>query len=253
MILFLTYHKVLPAHGNTPKEFYTVTTDQFERHLTLLQDHGMRPLALESLLAGSPPAGPRYLISFDDGTRDHVEQVLPILQRRTCRALFFVPTAKLNRPGQLTDGQVRELAAAGQIIGSHSHEHRRLDRLRDEDIRAQLDLSLRIVADLVGAKPICFAPPGGYMNQRVETVALESGLRVIRTMRWGYNQRLDLTRLETVSPNRFTTEAGFRRFLGCRGRRSAYFAKEFSKRILPERSYHWLRDCVSSYQWGSSL
>ena len=244
MILFLTYHKVQPSIGSGPGEFYTLTPDQLESQLTMLHDAGFRPLKLESLLAARLPAERYYLLSFDDGTSDHVEHVLPISDRHDCRAIFFVPTAKLNRPGRLTDAEVSELAKNGQIIGSHSHEHRRLDKLGDAAIRTQLDLSQRILGDLVGAKPVCFAPPGGYMDQRVRAIAVETGLRVIRTMRWGYNKRLDLTRLETVSPNRFTTEADFRRVLELRGRRLSYVVKEATKRLLPERTYAWLRDLV---------
>ncbi len=241
MILFLVYHKLRSSRGTGAEEFYTVLPAQLEDHLATLQTGGWRPIHPADLSAARLPAEPCYVITFDDGTSDHVELVLPLLQRYRCPAIFFVPTAKLNRPGQLTAGQLRDLAAAGQVVGSHGHEHRRLDRLRDGDIRAQLGASRRILADRLGVEPECFAPPGGYMDERVRAIALETGLRVIRTLRWGYNQLLDLTRIEAFSPNRFTTAAAFGCLLAPRRQGLAYASKQMGKWILPEQSYQWLR------------
>ena len=110
-----------------------------------------------------------------------------------------MPTAKLDRAGYLTSKLVTELSRAGQTIGLHSHEHRRLDWLGEEDIRVQMQLSHRIIEDLTGEPPVFFAPPGGYMNRRIRDIALETGIRVIRTTRWGYNPNPDLTRWNASS------------------------------------------------------
>src|SRR6266700_3879170 len=59
MILFLTYHKVLRGVESTP-EFYTVRAEQLQRHLEMLGQSGLRPLALRELLGDGgvhPSAG----------------------------------------------------------------------------------------------------------------------------------------------------------------------------------------------------
>jgi peptidoglycan/xylan/chitin deacetylase (PgdA/CDA1 family) len=244
MILVLTYHKVL--RGPDPEsKFYTLQAGQLERQLELLAQSGLRALSPENLVGSEPLPQRAYFLSFDDGTADHCEVVLPVLARYGCRAVFFVPTAKLDRAGYLTSKQVTELSRAGQTIGLHSHEHRRMDRLGEEDIRAQMQRSHRIIGDLTGERPVFFAPPGGYMNRRIRDIALETGVRVIRTTRWGYNQKADVAALECIQVTRHFSEADFRRLLEFR-RRSAvlYAAKEIIKKMIPSRAYESLRDMV---------
>lgn len=244
MILVLTYHQVL--RGRDPESrFYTIQAGQLERHLELLAQSGLHALTPEQLVGLERPSQPAYLLTFDDGTADQYEVVLPLLGRYGCRAVFFVPTAKLDRAGYLTSKQVAELSQAGQTIGLHSHEHRRLDTLGEEDIRVQMQKSHHIVKQLTGERPVFFAPPGGYMNRRIRSIALETGVRVIRTTRWGYNRKPDWAGLQCVMVNRHFTEREFRRVLEFR-RRSVvlYAAKEIVKKTIPSRAYESLRGMV---------
>ncbi len=248
MLLFLTYHKI--CANASAQDFYSVSRDRFVKHLDALAAAGLAPQPLSPASAATASTTVRSYLSFDDGTQDHCEVVLPLLKQAGLRAVFFVPTAKLDRPGYLTRAQLRELAETGQTVGCHSHEHKRMDTMRPDEVQRQFELSRKILREVIGTEPWIFAPPGGYMDKRVRAIALETGLRVIRTMRWGYNKRLDLTRLETVSPNRFTTEADFRRVLELRDRRFSYVVKEASKRLLPERTYARLRDFVHQFPRG---
>ena len=104
-----------------------------------------------------------------------------------------------------------------------------------------MQLSHQIIGNLVGAPPVFFAPPGGYFNRRIRDIALESGIRVIRTMRWGYNQVPDLAALQCIPVNRHFTDEEFRRVLEFRRRSALYAAKEITKKIIPSRAYQSLR------------
>jgi len=261
MILFLTYHKVLTQAEESP-EFYSITAEQLERHLELLQESGFRILPPPELLELSNCCGrkavapessisnsrPVCVLSFDDGTVDHFETVLSVLARRKCRGLFFVPTHKLNRPGYLQTGQLSEICRAGHEIGSHGHEHRRLDRLPEEDIRVQLEISQQRLAAIVGAPVRFFAPVGGFITPLVRDIALESGARAIRTMRWGYNHHPSLSALECIPLNRHVREPEFRRILSGRRRRMIFTGKELAKKILPGRAYERLRKAFFSFR-----
>jgi peptidoglycan/xylan/chitin deacetylase (PgdA/CDA1 family) len=244
MILVLTYHKVVC--GPSPdSEFYTIQAEQLERHLELLAQSGLHALSPDKLVGFEPPSPGAYILSFDDGTVDHYEVVLPVLARHRCGAVFFVPTAKLDQPGYLTSNRVTEMSRAGQTIGLHSHEHRRMDELGEEEVRRQMQLSHQIIVGLTGKQPAIFAPPGGYINRRVRDSALESGIRVIRTMRWGYNQNPNFSALECVPINRHLTEGKFRRVLEFRqGSAMLYATKQLAKSLLPSRTYNSLRDIV---------
>ena len=251
MMLVLTYHKVAGRPQNAD-EFYTVTAEQLDRHLELLAQNGFQVVSPRGLLesnrsdqiggkGGKHPA----LLTFDDGTVDHYEVVQPLLERYGCRAVFFVPTSKLNRPGYVTSEQAAELNRAGNVLGLHSHEHCRLDWLPEEDIRVQMEVSRQKLADLVGERPVMFAPPGGFIDRRVRNICIETGVQLIRTMRWGYNRRLDKMALECVPVNRFVTENGFLKVLGFERRQAwLYAAKEISKKMISARAYERLRGFV---------
>jgi peptidoglycan/xylan/chitin deacetylase (PgdA/CDA1 family) len=162
MILFLTYHKVV-REPEARAEFYTIRAEQLERQLELLARSGLEPIAPHQLRDNKGPSRNTYILSFDDGTQDHFDVVLPILARYKLRGIFFVPTAKLDRPGYLRAETVKALSRAGHAIGCHSHEHRRLDWMMEEDIRVQLELSQQILGRITGEPPVIFAPPGGLI------------------------------------------------------------------------------------------
>src|SRR5436190_2003570 len=114
-MLILTYHHVWKSLRDAPRDFYSVDAEQLRSHLDVLASHGSRPGSLADFLAGT--AAPRdYLCTFDDGTSDHYDVVHPLLSERDHRAVFFVPTARIDQPGGMTSPQVRALAAAGHEI-----------------------------------------------------------------------------------------------------------------------------------------
>ncbi len=247
MIYVFTYHKVRESAGLGGNDFYTVSPDQLDRHLQTLNARGCKPIKVQELLQNQSPPEGGYLLSFDDGTTDHHNVVFPLLQKHGCQGIFFIPTAKLNKEGYLTNAQVQDLAAAGQVIGFHSHEHRRLDVLPEEEIRRQITLSQKIIADITGVKPVIFSPPGGFINAGIRDIALDQGVRVIRTMRWGYNKQVDLTALETIPINHHTHDKKFLNILEQRHSQFLYTAKETLKRLVPLRSYERLRGLVFKF------
>jgi peptidoglycan/xylan/chitin deacetylase (PgdA/CDA1 family) len=241
MIFILTYHKVHDQRGDDRSDFYTISTSQFSRHIEILQSLGHQCLKIEELLATGQIPEKRFILTFDDGTIDHYEKVAPILKQHGCQGVFFIPTSRLNLPGYITNAHVQEMAAAGHAIGFHSHEHRRLDVLPREDIHRQISLSQKIIADIIGAKPVLFVPPGGFLNARVREVAIELGVRLMRTMRYGFNVKPDLLALETVPLNCYMNDKKFEQLIRSPRVPWVYSSKETLKRLIPMRGYEGLR------------
>lgn len=241
MILVFTYHKICPAESSREPDFYTVSRATMVAQIKATLAAGYRALPFQELLSGRTTAEKHFLLTFDDGTADHFDTVFPQLKELGLPGIFFVPTAKLNRPGYLNDTQVREMAAAGQTIGFHSHEHRRLDLMTDDEMRQQFRLSRDILVRLTGGQPLFFAPPGGFINEHLREVALGFGVEVIRTMRWGFNHHADLTGLETVPLNRHTTKRKFDKILEGKQPQLMYFGKQVAKALVPARAYERLR------------
>lgn len=241
MIFFLTYHRVSEGADQGRENFYTVSGVQLARQIEMLRARGLECLKMDELLRAATVPENKYILSFDDGTADHYETVLPLLQKYGSQGVFFLPTSKVNKPGYLSDAQVRKMAAAGHVIGIHSHDHRRLDVLPKNEIRQQITLSQNIIADLTGAKPVVFSPPGGFINARIRETAVETGVRVIRTMRWGYNRQPDLLAMETIPLNRYVSEKRFLGILESNNPRFLYAGKEALKRLIPLWGYEAIR------------
>jgi peptidoglycan/xylan/chitin deacetylase (PgdA/CDA1 family) len=249
MILILTYHKIAASRLDDTKDFYTVTRDVLEIHLRTLQVRGYHCLGVNELLSNAEPPPNSCLLTFDDGTHCHYDVVFPLLQQYGYQGVFFVCSGKLDLPGFLTRAQVQEMARSGHMIGCHGHHNHRLDRLADEQVRERLALSHRILTDVTGTPPLMFAPPGGYINARVRTAALANGMRIIRTMRWGYNDRVELTSLQCVPMNRHIGPWQFNEILDRRGAgrlAALYRTKEFVKWVLPSHLYYRARQAIST-------
>lgn len=247
MILILTYHKVAATNADDVEGFYTITRDVLESQLHTLQTRGYHCLSIDELLSNGAPPPNSCLLTFDDGTRDHYDIVAPLLQEHKFQGVFFVCTSKFDLPGYLSRAQIREIAQNGHIIACHAHQNHRLDVLTDEQIREQINRSHRIITEVIGTPPVIFAPPGGCIDARIRAAALARGMRIIRTMRWGYNDHCELASLQCIPLNRHISPLQFNDILD---RRRAiqltvlYRMKEFAKWVLPTRLYHEVRQAI---------
>src|SRR5213593_1247464 len=117
----LMYHEVVPAGVGGPGDaVYRVTAPQFIAQLEALQGAAYRVLDLGAALSPRDPAETCVALTFDDGTGDHLLEVLPVLKSRGITATFFITTSWVGRPGYLTRAGVAELARAGMSVGSHT-------------------------------------------------------------------------------------------------------------------------------------
>jgi len=63
----------------------------------------------------------QVLITFDDGMTIHKEAA-DVLQKHNLRGTFGV-TGRMNEPGHLTEGNLKDMAEAGHFICNHSWHH----------------------------------------------------------------------------------------------------------------------------------
>ena|SRR5439155_1833333 len=195
MLLFLVYHKV---QEGAKGDIYSVTPETFVTHLQLVKESGVDIVDPRTLCETSYEHQNGCVFTFDDGTVDHFNVVLPLLRDFSVPGLFYVPTSKINGKGYLSRKQVQLLFAEGHTIGSHTSSHRRLDVLSQTSIKAEVEDSCEIIYDITGELPHHFAPPGGYYNHEVQQTAQQAGYKFFRTMRWGYNRFFKPFQIEVV-------------------------------------------------------
>ena len=140
------------------------------------------------------------LITFDDGLLSQYEIALPILEKHKIKAIFFVATAALelsddeaqrtfalknihfgraNARGEnrfMLREQVRDLAARGQTVGSHTVSHCKFfGRTDEERIRAELRESANVIDALTGQSTKYFAYPKGDVTS-ANSIAVDESI-----------------------------------------------------------------------------
>jgi peptidoglycan/xylan/chitin deacetylase (PgdA/CDA1 family) len=191
-LLALCYHAVDPAW---PADL-SVTPDALERQLAELASRGYRAMRFADLMS-ERPRGRWVAITFDDSYVSVVELAKPILDRHGYVGTVFVPTDWAGEQRAMRwDGieqwlgtpheqamrplgweQLRELAAAGWEIGSHTCSHPHLPLLDDDALGRELSTSKAAIERELGAPCTTLAYPYGEVDERVLAQAEHSGYR----------------------------------------------------------------------------
>jgi len=114
----LYYHYVRPAPADMP-HFRYLHLEDFRAQLDFLgEHHGFVERAdfLEAVRDGTDmpqSMSQGVVLTFDDGFRDHVDYVLPELERRGLWGMFFIPT------GMYESGELLAPHRAHHLLGAH--------------------------------------------------------------------------------------------------------------------------------------
>ncbi len=131
--------------------------------------------------------GPEIVFSFDDGNASDRELALPLLKANGLKAIFFIITGQLGRPGFLSAAGVRELQAAGMEIGSHTHSHRPLSQLPPGQVEEELRRSRTVLEDLLSVRIAKLSLPFGRYDRPALAAARRAGYDYIYSSIPGLN------------------------------------------------------------------
>ncbi len=107
------------------------------------------------------------VITFDDGTADFTDVVVPALDRHGLPGTLFVATRYVDEREDFPWGApptswsaLRDSLTSGNVtIGSHTHAHWLLDRLDPDAITDDLDRSIELIGEHLGVDARHFAYP----------------------------------------------------------------------------------------------
>jgi peptidoglycan/xylan/chitin deacetylase (PgdA/CDA1 family) len=166
-VVILLYHRV----GGASKLDVDMEAGLFAEQMAQLRDSAAVVSladALERLKtnAGSAPDS-SVVVTFDDGTADFADEAMPIMQRYEIPVTLYVATAFLEEqkpfPGNarpLSWAALADVCATGLVnVGSHTHQHRLLDRLTEREAGEELDRSIDVIGARLGTQPQDFAYP----------------------------------------------------------------------------------------------
>jgi peptidoglycan/xylan/chitin deacetylase (PgdA/CDA1 family) len=152
----LCYHQIrdpTPADRPTARSL-TCPPALLDRHLRALSAAGIHPVPssrlVEHVQFGTPLPPRPVAISFDDASEGHFSHALPILQRLSMPATFFIMTVVLDKPNWLSREQVRLLDEAGMTIGVHTWDHHPVMTYTGVDWARQLQQPKTHLEQIVG-------------------------------------------------------------------------------------------------------
>jgi peptidoglycan/xylan/chitin deacetylase (PgdA/CDA1 family) len=180
----LTYHSI--DDSGSP---VSVTAREFRRQMQSLAGAGWRTLTLPEFLRGHAeghwPAR-TFLLTFDDGYRNVLEEALPVAAACSFQGILFVSTdrvgAVMTGPGQpswtpsgtLLDWQgLKEAASAGWTIASHGCSHRALPGVRYDEATRELARSKATIEERLGLPVTALAYPYGAVSPAIERLAAD--------------------------------------------------------------------------------
>jgi peptidoglycan/xylan/chitin deacetylase (PgdA/CDA1 family) len=188
--LLLVYHGV----SDTWPSQLAVTRDQLRRQLGAIVGGGYRGTTLSDAMR-APDEDRVVAVTFDDAYRSVLECAAPILAELDLPGTVYVPTdfadsvAPMSWPGIedwvggphehelrcLSWAELRDLAAAGWEVGSHTRSHPHLPELDDDRLRDELSGSRATCEEAMGLPCPTVAYPYGAHDDRVVAAAERAG------------------------------------------------------------------------------
>lgn len=200
----LIYHRVGGSSGSA----VDLDVALFRAHLAHLREH-CRVTSLDEAVRGlsreDPSARNTVVLTFDDGTVDFVDVVVPLLVEYHIPATVYVATRFVDEAREFPWGAqplswaaLRDATSTGLVsVGSHTHSHHLLDRVSVADAAADLDRSIDSIATAIGTAPIHFAYPKAVPGTHEVARVISDRFRTAALARSRVNRvgRTDLQRL----------------------------------------------------------
>jgi peptidoglycan/xylan/chitin deacetylase (PgdA/CDA1 family) len=174
----LMYHAVCTPPDN-PNRIFT-SPELFEAQMRYLKRRNLRGVSIRELRRAEGIGNTNGLVglTFDDGYEDFLQSAVPVLERFGFSATVFVVAGMLGgennwefrgdpRPQMKLLGVegLREVAARGMEVGSHSMTHPKLPALEPERLEEEVSGSRRLLGEVLGEAVDGFSYPYGFIDK----------------------------------------------------------------------------------------
>lgn len=188
---------------------------EFEIHMAYLYSKGYNVLSLDQYLkirkAGTV-SDKMIVLTFDDGHISNYLYALPILQKYSFSATFFVIAANIGMPYYIGTQEIKVMLKSGMEIGSHGLTHTYLPKLSCDEVKEEVVKSKKILESCTGLPVEIFAYPGGHVNKMVIECVKSAGYKAAASCVLGpNNSRTDPFMLQRIEVRRGTSLNSFRR------------------------------------------
>lgn len=192
----IMYHRFIEHESEKGVHGTWLPVAMFEKHLKLMKWLGYETITFKDLadkgFIHRLQYGKKYLmITVDDGYRDNLTRMLPLLEKYGYKAVVYIVTGEdhnrwdvehpthPDKPVTLMNGdEIRMLGASEHIeIGGHTLTHPRLSKLMPEQQAREITANKERLEQLLGHSLITFAYPYGDMNDSAKAQVAAAGYR----------------------------------------------------------------------------
>ena len=211
---------------------YNTEINVFQKQMAYLYAKRMKTLTIDEffLKESSSPGEGAVCLTFDDGWRGNYLHAYPVLQEYGLKATFFIATDLIGKPFYMTWGDIKEMAASGMSIQSHTVTHRPLGVMGEKEIQFEFLESKKCIEKQVGREVKHLSLPHGSKNGLTWPIAKEVGYESICTSEIGFQtweskgpwlRRINIG--DRISERKFQLIA--------KGRRRAIWTMKFAKNL----------------------
>lgn len=167
-----------------------------------------RVVALSEVRSDSIPHlfdEPIISVTFDDGWESAYSVAAPLMSEYNVVSTQYVLPGEFNSPNYISAAQAHSLKKAGHEITSHTLTHPNLTQISADEMRKELDESLRVLREenLIDENTRSFAAPNGAVNDTV--------MREVK-MRYGSSRNVMGDLAKDVSDNDMNVRGKFDRY-----------------------------------------
>jgi polysaccharide deacetylase family sporulation protein PdaB len=128
------------------------------------------------IFSGTTACGKKIALTFDDGPHPvKTPKILEILKKNSVRATFFVVGSLAEYHPEI----VKKEAELGHEIANHSYTHPRFSKLKESEIKAEIEKTDAIIKKAAGVTPRLFRPPEGAYSQGIVSIAASLGKETV--------------------------------------------------------------------------
>ena len=227
----LFYHKISKPWPDARVRGGFTPPRRFRRQMSYLKKQGFVFYTASELIqyfqqqGEFPPKG--IALTFDDGWKDNYTNAFPVLKQLGIKAtIFIIPssigqvfsgaTAEGEQPhAHLSRDEILEMARHGIEFGSHTMNHRLLNKISETEVRSEVEDAKREIESLLQKPCLTFAYPAGLFSEPAQRAVEQAGHIAAFTTTYGPTDRIDLfalNRTEVLRRDRFLFQ--FSRKLG---------------------------------------
>lgn len=218
----LQYHKISKPWPDARVRGGFTPPRRFFKQMSYLKNQGFVFYTASELIKSFeqggkfPPNG--IALTLDDGWKDNYTNAFPVLRQLGIKAtIFIIPasigqvfsgaTAEGEQPhAHLSQDEILEMADHGIEFGSHTMNHRLLNRLSEPEVKSEVEEAKREIENLLQKPCLTFAYPAGFFSEPARRAVERAGHIAAFTTTYGPTDRVDLfalNRTEVLRRDRF--------------------------------------------------